>query len=332
MSATTQTSAVADPVDFERWGTIYAPRGGAELAPYGTQNAYPIRGRIEAGGPFAPESGRYHLYVSLACPYAQRTLIVRGLKGLQDVISVSVVDPIRDGRGWAFRQGPGQTLDSGGGGFAFLSQAYEASVPEGHYTGRVSVPVLWDKHQQVVVSNYFPDITIDLGQQFNEWAQFPDLDLYPQDLRTEIDALNDTIGKNVNAGVYTAGFGNTQEDYDDGVAAVFGVLDGLEHRLAAGGPYLFGDRLTEADVRLWPTLARFDSVYHGHFQVNRRRLVDYPALWDYTHRLYATRGFGESTDLDHITRHYYGTQRHLNPSGIVPVGPELDWALEEPAA
>lgn len=322
----------AGPVDFDTYGTIYAPRGGTQLAPFGlgpqgTGEAYPFRRRITPEGPFAPASGRYHLYVSLACPYAHRTLIVRALKGLQDAVSVSVVDPIRDGRGWAFRSGRAQTLDTGGQGFAFLAQAYAASVPDGAYTGRVSVPVLWDKQTGQVVSNYFPDITLDLGSQFNDWAQHPEIDLYPHDLRADIDALNAHVGEHVNAGVYHAGFARTQAEYEAGYREVFDALDGLESRLGDGGPYLFGDRLTEADVRLWVTLVRFDAVYHGHFKVNRQRLVDYPALWAYARRLYALPAFGSTTDFDHIQRHYYGTQLHLNPSGIVPLGPATDWRI-----
>lgn len=319
------TITLADPVDFQTYGTIYQPKGGARLAPLGTTDAYPFRGRIQPGGEFPPEPSRYHLYVSLACPFAQRTLIVRELKGLQHIIGVSVVDPIRDGRGWAFREGPGQTLDTAGNGFAFLSEAYEASSPGG-YTGRVSVPVLWDTDTRQVVSNYYPQITLDLGAQFNQWARNPGLDLYPDDLRPELDELIDDIAENVNSGVYHAGFATTQADYEIGYHKVFDAFDRLEARLASAGPYLFGDRLAEADVRLWVTLARFDVVYHGHFKLNRARLVDYPALWAYARRLYALPGFGSTTDFDHIARHYYGTQRHLNPTGIVPLGPWTSWA------
>lgn len=318
------STVFADPVDFATFGTIYAPRGGAELAPYGTDQAYPFRGRITPQGPFPPAAGRYHLYVSLACPYAHRTLVVRELKGLTEVIGVSVVDPIRDGRGWAFREGSGQTHDRAGNGFRFLSQAYEASA-DGRYAGRVSVPVLWDTHTRQVVSNYYPDITLDLGNQFNAWSSNPELDLYPEDLQADLDQVMAEIAEHVNAGVYHAGFATTQAAYQAGCNEVFAALDGLEDRLASGGPFLFGDRLTEADVRLWVTLVRFDTVYHGHFKVNRQRLIDYPALWAYARRLYSLPGFGSTTDLDHIRRHYYGTQLHLNPSGIVPLGPELDW-------
>lgn len=330
MSTTARGAREAAPVDFDRYGTIYAPRGGAEPAPQGTQSAYPFRGRISPDGPFAPASGRYHLYVSLACPFAHRSLIVRALKGLEDAVSISVVDPLRDGRGWAFRSGPGQTLDTAGNGFRFLSEAYEASTSEGRYTGRVSVPLLWDKQEHRAVANYYPTITLDLDTQFDQWARHPEVDLYPADLRADIDALDERIGEHVNHGVYHAGFARTQDTYEAGYREVFDTLDELEERLARGGPYLFGDRLTEADVRLWVTLARFDSVYYGHFGVNRQRLVDFPALWTYARRLHAIPAFSGTTDFDHIKHHYYGTQRHIHPTGIVPLGPDIDWRI--PAA
>lgn len=328
----------ASPVDFDTYGTIYEPRGEARKAPFGAgadADVYPFRGRIDPNGEFPPEAGRYHLYVSLACPFAHRTLIVRALKGLEEVIGVSVVDPIRDGRGWAFRAGAdpsrrhgglGQTLDRANG-FALLSQAYEASVPGGVYTGRVSVPVLWDTRSGQVVSNHYPEITLDLGSQFNQWAGEPGLDLYPVPLRDEIDALNDVVGPHLNEGVYHAGFATTQSDYEAGYREVFETLDLLEELLADGREFLVGGRLTEADIRLWPTLARFDSVYHGHFKLNRNRLADLPNLWAYTRRLYAIPAFGATTDLDQIRRHYYGTQLHINPTGIVPPSPRIDWSL-----
>jgi putative glutathione S-transferase len=314
-------------VDFDAYGTIYHPRG---LPPAPShlggqhQTAYPFRGRIEPDGEFPPETGRYHLYVSYACPYAHRTLIVRALKGLEEVISLSVLDPIRDGRGWAFREGAGQTLDTGGRGFIFLSQAYEASSPAG-YRGRVSVPVLWDKVTGRVVSNYYPDITIDLGGQFNRWAKNPSPDLYPEAQRAEIDELNDFVAAGINEGVYRAGFAGSQAAYAAAVMEVFSALDVLEDRLSDGRPYLFGGALRETDIRLWVTLVRFDPVYYGHFKVNLRQLRDYPFLWAYARRLYALEAFKGTTNLDHIKRHYYGTQLFINPSGIVPLGPVEDW-------
>jgi putative glutathione S-transferase len=317
----------APAVDFAAYGTIYNPKG-LHPAPSHLKEShhtsYPFTGRITPDGEFPPETGRYHLYVSYACPFAHRTLIVRALKGLEDAISVSVVDPIRDGRGWAFRKGEGQTVDTAGNGFVFLSQAYEASSPSG-YTGRVSVPVLWDKQKRTVVANYYPTITLDLGNRFNRWAKNPDTDLYPEELRGDIDRLNEFVAYGINEGVYRAGFADNQASYAKAALEVFDALDTLETRLSDGRLYLFGDRILETDIRLWVTLARFDTVYYGHFKVNLRRLSDYPFLWAYAKRLYALDAFKSTTNFDHIRRHYYGTQLHINPSGIVPVGPLLDW-------
>jgi glutathionyl-hydroquinone reductase len=321
----TRTAPVASPVDFQSYGdySVKAPvrADGAFVRPL-----YPFQGRITADGSsgFKAEPGRYHLYVSLACPWAHRSVIVRGLMGLEDVVSLSVVDPIRDGRGWAFRDGPGYGPDPVNG-FTLLREAYEATEPG--YDGHISVPVLWDRETSQIVSNNFPDITIDLDTQFGAWAR-PGVDLYPESLRAEIDALNDVVYTTVNNGVYRCGFAASQQAYDAAVAALFATLDDLEQRLA-GRRYLFGGQITEADVRLWVTLARFDSVYVTHFKTNIRRLVDYPNLWAYTRDLYQQPAFGPTTNFDHIKRHYYTTHPHLNPQRIVPAGPLIDWA--EPA-
>jgi glutathionyl-hydroquinone reductase len=288
--------------------------------------AYPFQGRITADGSsgFPAEPGRYHLYISWACPWANRTAIVRSLLALQDVISLSAVDPVRDGRGWAFREGDGYGLDPVNG-FALLREAYEATEPG--YDGHISVPVLWDKYTGKIVSNNFPDITIDLDTQFSAWAS-PDYDLYPERLRREIDEINALVYATVNNGVYRSGFATTQESYHDAVTALFATLDQLEERLATQR-YLTGDSVTEADVRLWVTLARFDAVYYSHFKCNLRRIADYPNLWAYARDLYALPAFGDNTRFDQIKRHYYMTHPHLNPSRIVPDGPVLDW--HEPA-
>ena len=318
----TSIAPVASPVDFAEFGdySVKSPvrPDGAFVRPL-----YPFQGRITSDGSsgFPAEAGRYHLYVSLACPWAHRSVIVRGLLGLEEVVSLSVVDPVRDGRGWAFREGPGHGPDPVNG-FTLIREAYEATEPG--YDGHISVPVLWDRQTSQIVSNNFPDITIDLGTQFGAWAT-PGIDLYPQPLRTEIDALNDRVYTSVNNGVYQCGFAGTQEAYDAAVAALFATLDELEERLA-DGRYLFGHQITEADVRLWVTLARFDSVYVTHFKTNIRRVVDYPNLWAYSRDLYQHPAFGPSTDFDHIKRHYYMTHPHLNPRRIVPAGPVLDWA------
>jgi putative glutathione S-transferase len=318
----TRTAPVASPVDFLSYGdySVKAPvrADGAFVRPL-----YPFQGRITADGSsgFKAEPGRYHLYVSLACPWAHRSVLVRGLLGLEDVVSLSVVDPIRDGRGWAFRDGPGYGPDPVNG-FTLIREAYDATEPG--YDGHISVPVLWDRETSRIVSNNFPDITIDLDTQFGAWAR-PGVDLYPEPLRAEIDALNDIVYTTVNNGVYRCGFATSQEAYDAAVAALFATLDDLERRLASRR-YLFGGQITEADVRLWVTLARFDSVYVTHFKANVRRLVDYPNLWAYTRDLYQQPAFGPTTNFDHIKRHYYTTHPHLNPQRIVPAGPVLDWA------
>jgi putative glutathione S-transferase len=318
----TSTAPVASPVDFSEYGdySVKAPvrPDGAFVRPL-----YPFQGRITADGSsgFPAQAGRYHLYVSLACPWAHRSVIVRSLLELEDVVSLSVVDPVRDGRGWAFRDGPGYGPDPVNR-FTLLREAYEASEPG--YDGHVSVPVLWDRETAQIVSNNFPDITIDLGTQFGAWAA-AGIELYPEPLRAEIDALNDRVYASVNNGVYRCGFAGTQEAYDVAVAALFSTLDELEERLA-GRRYLFGDQITEADVRLWVTLARFDAVYITHFKANIRRLVDYPNLWAYARDLYQQPAFGPTTNFDHIKRHYYTTHPHLNPLRIVPAGPVLDWA------
>jgi len=284
---------------------------------------YSIRDRITADGSsgFLAEPGRYHLYVSLACPWAHRSIIVRGLLGLESVISMSVVDPIRDERGWAFRDGPGYSRDPING-FEFLSEAYLATDPG--YTGRYTVPCIWDRVTERLVTNNYPDITIDFETQFQAYQRPNAPDLYPAVLRSEIDAINKLIYEDVNNGVYKAGFATTQAAYETAVLALFARLDWLEARLAQQR-FLVGAQLTEADIRLFTTLVRFDAVYFGHFKCNLRRLVDYPQLWGYARDLYQRPGFGETVDFDQIKRHYYMTHEQLNPSRIVPKGPMVDW-------
>jgi putative glutathione S-transferase len=319
--AMTGTTAIASPVDFGRYGeyTVKAPAAadGSFVRPL-----YRFTGRVSADGAsgYLAGPGRYHLYVSLACPWAHRSVIVRELMGLTEVISLSVMDPVRDGRGWAFREGPGYTPDPVNG-FTFLREAYEATEPG--YDGHVSVPVLWDRQNARIVSNNFPDITIDLVTQFGQWAT-PGADLYPRALRADIDALNERVYTDVNNGVYQCGFATSQAAYDAAVARLFTALDDLDQRLATRR-YLFGDAITEADVRLWVTLARFDTVYVTHFKTNLRRLAEYPNLWPYARDLYQQPAFGGTTNFDHIKRHYFGTHPRLNPSRIIPAGPLLDW-------
>ena len=320
---TSTAAAMASPVDFTAFGdySVKAPRpaDGEFVRP-----KYPFQGRITADGSsgYRAQPGRYHLYVSLACPWAHRSVIVRQLLGLEPVISLSVVDPIRDGRGWAFRDGPGYTPDPVNG-FTLLREAYQATEPG--YDGHVSVPVLWDRETGRIVSNNFPDITIDLETQFGEWAT-PGVDLYPAALRPEIDALNERIYATVNNGVYRCGFATTQEAYNEAVATLFDTLADLDGRLA-GQRYLVGSSVTEADVRLWVTLARFDAVYVTHFKANLRRLADFPNLWPYARDLYTIPAFGQTTNFKHIKNHYYRTHPQLNPLRIVPAGPILDWTM-----
>ncbi len=326
MTATSERAAGgASPVDFDTYGDYgtYKKTSDAQSEKPPDQFVrapYPFRGRITADGAFPAQAGRYHLYISWACPWAQRTAIVRRLLGLEDVISMTVVDPIRDGRGWAFRPGPGHSLDEVNG-FSFLREAYEATEPG--YPGHISVPVLWDKQTNKIVSNNFPDITIDLDTQFGRFAE-PGVELYPEELRAGIDEVNELVYATVNNGVYRCGFAPSQQAYHAAVTDLFGTLDLLDARLA-DRRYLMGSQLTEADVRLWVTLARFDSVYYSHFKCSIRRLTEYHNLWGYARDLYSRPAFSGTTNFDHIKRHYFMTHSHLNPGRIVPEGPVLDW-------
>ncbi|WP_274627955.1 glutathione S-transferase family protein [Arvimicrobium flavum] len=279
-----------------------------------------------SGGPsgegnFKAEPGRYHLYVSLACPWAHRTLIVRKLKKLEDVISVSVVHHFMGEQGWTFRKEDGATGDTLYG-LDYLHQIYTKADPT--YSGRVTVPVLWDKQRETIASNESSEIIRMLNEAFDEWGDAA-VDLYPQGLRGEIDEINELVYPNVNNGVYRAGFATTQEAYEEAFAALFATLDKLEDRLSRQR-YLAGDRLTEADWRLFTTLVRFDPVYVGHFKCNLRRIADYPNLSNYLRDLYQVPGVAETVNLHHIKHHYYASHATINPTRIVPVGPEVDYA------
>lgn len=267
---------------------------------------------------FPAVAGRYHLYVSLACPWAHRTIVARELLGLQDAIAMTVVDPIRDGRGWRFGPEFPDPLHE----WEYLREAYEAST-EG-FEGRVSVPVLWDTERGRIVNNESADILIDLAIHAAELGGRDDLDLYPEAVRDEIDELNARVYETLNNGVYRSGFATTQAAYEEAVVPLFDMLDELEDRLAECGDWLVGDQLTIADIRLFTTLVRFDAVYHGHFKCNIRRIVDYPNLQAHLRRVYHLDGVAATVDMDHIKRHYYVTHRSINPTGIVPVGPLLD--------
>lgn len=273
-------------------------------------------------GGFPAASGRYHLYVALICPWASRTLIARRLKGLTEVVSVSVVEPELSPQGWRFGEEPGPqfTGPDGLNGAQYMHQIYTKADPV--YTGRATVPVLWDKERQTIVSNESADILRMLNAGFGDLADGPDL--YPEDLRPAIDALNEEIYPRLNNGVYRAGFATTQIAYEEAYAGVFDELDRLEERLHRTGPWLLGPRFTESDVRLFVTLVRFDAAYHGLFKCNRRRLQDYPALQSHLERTLNIPGVRETVNIDHIKRGYYSIKA-LNPTGIVPKGPELPW-------
>ncbi len=290
------------------------PRGAFERQ----QSAFRERVTADGSTGFQAEPGRYHLYVSYACPWAHRTILVRKLKQLEDVVGMTVVDPVRDERGWAFTDETGPDPVNG---FAFLSEAYEASDPR--FEGRVTVPVLWDRRSGSIVNNESSEILRMLNSEFDEWGD-RSVDFHPAELRDEIERINALVYPGLNNGVYRCGFASTQEAYDQAYERLFSTLDQLEALLATRR-YLAGDRITEADWRAFTTLVRFDPVYHGHFKCNRQRLADFPALWAYTRELYQVPGVAATVNLDHIKRHYYVTHRRINPSGIVPRGPALDF-------
>jgi len=291
--------------------------GGGEFA----RQDDAFRGWVTADGrsgyPAVP--GRYHLYVSWACPWAHRTILVRKLKQLEGIVGMTVVDPIRDDRGWAFRDGAGHSTDPING-FQFLSEAYLATDPA--YRGRITVPVLWDTVTMRIVSNSDDDIMRMFNSEFNRFTDST-LDLYPAGLRSEIDQLNDTVYEDINNGVYRAGFATSQRAYEGAVRRLFDALGRLEARLS-DRRYLFGPEFVETDWRLFVTLLRFDAVYHGHFKCNVRRIVDYPNLFGYLRDLYQVDGVAKTVNFDHIKRHYYVTHQHINPTRIVPLGPDLD--------
>jgi len=312
---------------FNRVSIIGAARRfefGRELEADGrwVRQASAFRRRITADGSSGlPAVGRrYHLYVSLCDPWSHRAVLTRRLLGLESAIGISYVDPYRDDRGWAFTGG--DFVDDVNG-FSFLSEAYEATRPG--FDGRVSVPVLWDKETCQIVSNESGEIMRMLETEFGELATRK-VDLYPAPLREQIDALNESIYKSVNNGVYTAGFTTRQDVYEQAFEKLFAALDQLEERLVLSR-FLFGDALTEADVRLFVSLVRFDAVYYTLFKCNRRRIVDYPNLWDFTRDVYQQPLVAATVSMDQIKSHYYTTHEAVNPSRVVPRGPQLDFSL-----
>lgn len=271
-------------------------------------------------GGFKAEPGRYHLYVSLACPWANRTLIFRKLKGLEDMISISVVNPLMAEHGWTFDDDDGVIPDPIHQA-KYLYEIYQAADP--HYSGRVTVPLLWDKHQNKPVNNESAEIIRMFNSAFDQVGASPG-DYYPEDLRSEIDPLNQRIYDHINNGVYKAGFATTQEAYEEAVYELFAELDLVDQRLA-NQRYLLGATPTEADWRLFTTLIRFDAVYHGHFKCNLRRIEDYPHLSGYVRDLYQWPGIADTINMKHIKEHYYRSHATINPTGVVPVGPDLNF-------
>jgi len=269
-------------------------------------------------GGFPAARGRYHLYVSLACPWAHRTAIFRKLKGLEDVISTTEVEPVMGDEGWQF--GPDADIDTLNGKQK-LNEIYLIADPR--YTGRVSVPVLWDKEKRTIVNNESSEIIRMLNSAFDAFTN-ERTDYYPAELRHEIDAINERVFASVNNGVYRSGFASTQDAYEEAFLELFATLDWLEEKLSRQR-YLAGERITEADWRLFTTLLRFDAVYYSHFKCNLRRIVDYRNLPNYLRELYQWPGVADTVNMDHIKRHYYMSMLHLNPSGIVPLGPALDF-------
>ena len=269
---------------------------------------------------YKAEADRYHLYVSLACPWASRTLMIRTLKGLEDMISISVVHPLMLEHGWTFEEGEGVIGDPIFQA-RYLHEIYTAVKPD--YTGRVTVPVLFDKKTKTIVNNESSEIIRMLNTAFDGLGAKPG-NYVPDQWLEEIDAVNDFVYHRINNGVYKAGFATKQEVYEEEVTALFAALDQMEERLA-GQDYLVGNRLTEADIRLFTTLVRFDAVYFGHFKCNLKPLTAYPNLWAYTKRIYQLPGMAQTVNFDHIKRHYYGSHKTINPTGVIPMGPTLDW-------
>ena len=277
----------------------------------------------DGGTDFPAEAGRYHLYIAWACPWAHRTAILRRLKGLEDAIGLSAVGSFMGDDGWAFYEEPGVIPDTVNGA-RFLREVYAKADPG--YTGRVTTPVLWDKERETIVNNESREIVRMLDTEFGGIAR-ADADFCPEDLRDEIDSTIDAIYEPINNGVYRSGFATTQEAYEEAVTDLFDALDHWEEVLETRR-YLCGDRITEADWCMFPTLVRFDAVYHGHFKCNLRRIVDYPNLWGYLRDLYGQPGVAETVNMEHIKSHYYRSHGSVNPTGIVPKGPILDF--EEP--
>lgn len=286
------------------------------------RNWVTLDGRPGPGGEggFIAEPNRYHLYISYACPWAHRTLIFRTLKGLEDIISVSVVHPLMPSESWMFGDYPGATKDQVNH-TKYLHEVYAKASQ--HFNGLVTVPILWDKQRETIVNNESSEIIRMLNSAFNQYAN-DNVDFYPKALRVEIDAINELVYHKINNGVYRAGFATKQAAYEQAFDELFNTLDDLEIRLSRQR-YLVGNQVTEADWRLFTTLVRFDPVYYSHFKTNKKRLMDYPNLWAYTRDLYQFPGISQTVNMDHIKYHYFASHTSINPTGIIPKGPELDY-------
>jgi len=278
----------------------------------------------ETGSEFQPDMGRYHLYVSYACPWAHRTLITRKLKGLEDVVSVDVVAPFLSSTGWSFDDSVEGATGDRENNYSNLQEVYFAAKE--NFAGTITVPVLWDKKNHTIVNNESAEIIRLFNSEFQALAKHPELDLYPQPLREEIESLNDWIFPEINNGVYRCGFARSQEAYNDAFRRLFAALDRVESLLQERR-YLTGDQLTEADVRLFTTLVRFDAVYSVHFKCNLRHIVDYSGMWRFVRDIYNLPGVAETVNMEHIKLHYYQSHTHINPFGIVPLGPLQDFSL-----
>ncbi len=317
---------LVDGVWHDQWYDTKSSGGAFERSAAKFRNWVTAENHTDTDGEiwFAPQSGRYHLYVSYACPWAHRTLIFRALKGLNEHITVDVVHPDMLSDGWTF-----ETDDKGARGDSLFGSGYARDIytqADPKFSGRVTVPILWDKHEGTIVSNESSEIIRMFNSAFDGLTGNSD-DYWPEEMRDEIEAVNTRIYDTFNNGVYRCGFATTQEAYDAAVSPLFDTLDWLEARLAQTR-YLMGDRVTEADWRLFPTLIRFDAVYHLHFKCNRKRIVDYPNLWAYTRELYQWPGVAETVNFDHIVRHYHYSHESINPHRIIPINPVLD--LKEP--
>jgi glutathionyl-hydroquinone reductase len=312
-----------DGVWHDKWYDTEASGGRFERQESKFRNWVTADGAAGPSGEsgFAAEAERYHLYVSLACPWAHRTIILRKLKALEPIIGLSVVSPLMGDKGWTFDEAEGSSGDVINHAET-LADIYRLADPR--FTGRVTVPVLWDKKRRTIVNNESAEIIRMLNSAFDAFTERPE-DYYPSALRKEIDAVNAMVYRNVNNGVYRAGFATKQAAYKEAFDSLFSTLDKLEQRLSHQR-YLAGDQLTEADWRFFTTLIRFDAVYYGHFKCNLKRIVDYPSLWNYLRDLYQIPGVAETVSLDHIKRHYYWSHTQINPTRIVPLGPEVDFA------